>query len=272
MKGLKRLIPGRKKKDKKLEDLSSDSNHSDQVSASQRLENNYTPTPAPASEPSGTGTGPAEKSNWIPAREINSEQQPDTRYTTERVEDTEYSSQGYENQSFSNNAENEGLAAASRQENNASMPEQSFSTQLNGSKRKQSVGSTQNCSETTVPSNLFDDAPNVVKSYAAVPLLEQTKLPRGGVSMETQAVGRVQVRETVRVCCAYIDMILYYYRDACFLFCYLNAQPLLPPPLFLSVSSVFLQKQSRTACALVCRYQLYTLCPWRDFVERWVQL
>ena len=205
MKGLKRLIPGRKKKDKKLEDLSSDSNHSDQVSASQRLENNYTPTPAPEPEPSatgtGTGTGPAEKSNWIPAREINSEQQPDTRYTTERVEDNEYSSQGYENQSFSNNAENEGLAAASRQENNASMPEQSFSTQLNGSKRKQSVGSTQHSSETTVPSNLFDDAPNVVKSYAAVPLLEQTKLPRGGVSMETQAVGRVQVREMKQCVC-----------------------------------------------------------------------
>lgn len=40
-----------------------------------------------------------------------------------------------------------------------------------------------------------DDAPSVVKSYDAVPLLEQTKLPRGGISMETKAVGRVQVRD-----------------------------------------------------------------------------
>ena len=40
---------------------------------------------------------------------------------------------------------------------------------------------------------MFDDAPDVVKSYDKVPLLELTKLPRGGVSMETQAVGRVQV-------------------------------------------------------------------------------
>lgn len=47
-------------------------------------------------------------------------------------------------------------------------------------------------SEATVP-NIFEDAPHVVRSYNAVPVLEQTKLPRGGVSMETQAVGRVQV-------------------------------------------------------------------------------
>lgn len=38
---------------------------------------------------------------------------------------------------------------------------------------------------------IFDD-PAVVKSYDSIPLLELTKLPRGGVSMETQAVGRVQ--------------------------------------------------------------------------------
>jgi hypothetical protein len=30
-------------------------------------------------------------------------------------------------------------------------------------------------------------------AYDAIPLLEQTKLPRGGISMETKAVGRVQV-------------------------------------------------------------------------------
>ena len=39
---------------------------------------------------------------------------------------------------------------------------------------------------------IFDD-PVVVASYDSVPLLEITKLPRGGISMETQAVGRVQV-------------------------------------------------------------------------------
>lgn len=30
-------------------------------------------------------------------------------------------------------------------------------------------------------------------AYDAIPLIEQTKLPRGGISMETKAVGRVQV-------------------------------------------------------------------------------
>lgn len=32
------------------------------------------------------------------------------------------------------------------------------------------------------------------KSYSAIPMLETTQLPRGGFSMETEAVGRVQVR------------------------------------------------------------------------------
>ena len=40
------------------------------------------------------------------------------------------------------------------------------------------------------------DAPTIANNYAAIPVLEQTKLPRGGVSVETQAVGRVQVRST----------------------------------------------------------------------------
>ena len=38
------------------------------------------------------------------------------------------------------------------------------------------------------------DGPTIANNYAAIPVLEQTKLPRGGVSVETKAVGRVQVR------------------------------------------------------------------------------
>lgn len=34
----------------------------------------------------------------------------------------------------------------------------------------------------------------IANNYESIPVLEQTKLPRGGVSVETQAVGRVQVR------------------------------------------------------------------------------
>lgn len=43
------------------------------------------------------------------------------------------------------------------------------------------------------PSGNKLEAPHVVKAYDAIPVLEQTKLPRGGVSVETKAVGRVQV-------------------------------------------------------------------------------
>jgi hypothetical protein len=37
------------------------------------------------------------------------------------------------------------------------------------------------------------DTSVLVKSYDQIPVLEQTKLPRGGISVETAAVGRVQV-------------------------------------------------------------------------------
>jgi hypothetical protein len=39
--------------------------------------------------------------------------------------------------------------------------------------------------------------PFLISSYGNIPVLEQTKLPRGGVSVETAAVGRVQVCENV---------------------------------------------------------------------------
>lgn len=38
------------------------------------------------------------------------------------------------------------------------------------------------------------EAPHLVQAYNRIAVLEQTKLPRGGVSVETKAVGRVQVR------------------------------------------------------------------------------
>lgn len=38
-----------------------------------------------------------------------------------------------------------------------------------------------------------NEGPTIANNYAAIPVLEQTKLPRGGVSVETKAVGRVQV-------------------------------------------------------------------------------
>lgn len=40
-------------------------------------------------------------------------------------------------------------------------------------------------------SRIYDD-PSVIAGYASVPLLEVDRLPRGGISIETQAVGRVQ--------------------------------------------------------------------------------
>ena len=51
-----------------------------------------------------------------------------------------------------------------------------------------------------------DDAPQIVLSYESIAVLEQIKLPRGGFSVDTKAVGRVQVswyREGVTVILAF---------------------------------------------------------------------
>ena len=65
---------------------------------------------------------------------------------------------------------------------------------LHPATRKSSMGSTMS----DASGHGFDDAPYVVRSYNTIPLLEQTKLPRGGISMETEAVGRVQVCPSLR--------------------------------------------------------------------------
>ena len=52
-----------------------------------------------------------------------------------------------------------------------------------------------NVNEVVVPkSNAEDRHATIARAYDAIPLLEQDKLPRGGISIETKAVGRVQVR------------------------------------------------------------------------------
>jgi hypothetical protein len=43
----------------------------------------------------------------------------------------------------------------------------------------------------------IEDTIQMMKSYDAVPPLEETKLPRGGVSIETKALGRIQVRSNI---------------------------------------------------------------------------
>lgn len=45
------------------------------------------------------------------------------------------------------------------------------------------------------PSTDLNHLGKIGNAYDSIPLLEQTKLPRGGISMETKAVGRVQVSE-----------------------------------------------------------------------------
>ena len=51
-------------------------------------------------------------------------------------------------------------------------------------------------------SKIFDDA-SVVRGYESVPLIEIDALPRGGISMETKAVGRIQVRLGSKTSCVF---------------------------------------------------------------------
>jgi hypothetical protein len=45
----------------------------------------------------------------------------------------------------------------------------------------------------------IEDTIQMMKAYDAVPALEETKLPRGGVSVETKAIGRIQVRKSHQI-------------------------------------------------------------------------
>jgi hypothetical protein len=42
-------------------------------------------------------------------------------------------------------------------------------------------------------SKIFDD-PSITRGYESVPLIDIDTLPRGGISFDTKAVGRIQVR------------------------------------------------------------------------------
>ena len=58
---------------------------------------------------------------------------------------------------------------------------------------------------------IFDD-PEVILGYQSVPLIELDKLPRGGLSFETKAVGRIQVSKTLS-CYLHIYRRYTHHRD-----------------------------------------------------------
>jgi hypothetical protein len=90
-------------------------------------------------------------------------------------------------------------------------------------------------------------------AYDSIPLIEQIKLPRGGISMETKAVGRIQV--SIALLCA---LFIYEYRRAL--------------TYYISFSLVFLRRQLKTVCVLVYLYHRSTLFRRSGFVEKWVLL
>mmetsp|Transcript_31615 Transcript_31615/g.52175 ORF Transcript_31615/g.52175 Transcript_31615/m.52175 type:complete len:1449 (+) Transcript_31615:454-4800(+) len=200
MKSFRRLIPGRKKTKKQEGDLPLDSNSDHQPSPEPPIENSnsksITHSIPPHAElpvipqrrgniqdvrfntnstPAGSVKSPHSNASALSVSEEKSPEFALRQDGTSTMKEQWHTTTGQNGNSASNKTTNMGdhLGATDR------IPES----------RKLSLESTQ--SDATVP-NIFDDAPNVVVSYDAVPLLEQTKLPRGGVSMETQAVGRVQ--------------------------------------------------------------------------------
>ena len=63
--------------------------------------------------------------------------------------------------------------------------------------------------EVVVPQSGTEDRhATISNAYDSIPLLEQTKLPRGGISVETKAVGRVQVRITSYLCNMFLHLFL----------------------------------------------------------------
>lgn len=65
----------------------------------------------------------------------------------------------------------------------------------NGASPSPSPPGKQKVNEVVVPESSGEDRHATIgNAYDSIPLLEQTKLPRGGISIETKAVGMVQVR------------------------------------------------------------------------------
>ncbi len=58
---------------------------------------------------------------------------------------------------------------------------------------------------------LKDDDPSVIRMYDSIPLMEVTMLPRGGISIATEAVGQVQVRNLSVWLCLELVLTLYIY-------------------------------------------------------------
>jgi hypothetical protein len=113
--------------------------------------------------------------------------------------------------------------------------------------------------KTAMPSeerNVFKDSPQIKKAYDAVPVLEQNKLPRGGVSIETKAVGRIQVSDT----CVEGGLVG---RDFPFSFALIKTH------FILFFSLVFHRKRSRIACGWVCQFHRCILYQLSVSVERW---
>jgi hypothetical protein len=112
---------------------------------------------------------------------------------------------------------------------------------------------------TAMPSeerNGFKDSPQIKKAYDAIPVLEQNKLPRGGVSIETKAVGRIQVSKKCR-------KKAFMWRLSFFLFALIKTH------FILLFSLVFHRKRSRIACGWVCQFRRCILCQLSVSAERW---
>jgi len=87
--------------------------------------------------------------------------------------------------------------------------------------------------------NPHGEDPSVTRMYHLIPELETTKLPRGGISVDTEAVGRVQVSVFAHVCVG-ISIFSFHMR-------------ILPIGLFAidRYSLEYRQRQSKIACVWV---------------------
>jgi hypothetical protein len=99
---------------------------------------------------------------------------------------------------------------------------------------------------------IFDDA-TVIAGYDTVPLIQIDTLPRGGISFETKAVGRIQVG----------SLHIVHPKSTFSMHSVLSDFILLICLLFFSLE--YLQKLSKTAWYLAWKFQLFMLFQLKDF-------
>jgi hypothetical protein len=113
-------------------------------------------------------------------------------------------------------------------------------------------------------SKIYDDKA-VIHGYESVPLIELDTLPRGGISLDTAAVGRIQV------CYCYVSVRSVKFSLKPWIEALHTSTILYSSFPSILYSLEFRLKPLKIVCYLVWKFLVFILYRWNDSVERWAR-